>query len=72
VTKGCAVFRDVRLEGAPGTAYLLRVGSASRKVALRETSLPVEVSACADVGHARGRAPALRVLFQDSDSLDAA
>ncbi|KAG2443092.1 hypothetical protein HYH02_009506 [Chlamydomonas schloesseri] len=51
VTKGCAVFREVRLDGAPGTTYLLRVGSASRKVALRDTSLPVEVVAQNIVRH---------------------
>ncbi|PNW82785.1 hypothetical protein CHLRE_06g294050v5 [Chlamydomonas reinhardtii] len=51
VIKGCAVFRDVRLDGAPGTSYLLRVGSASRKVALRDTSLPVEVVAQNIVRH---------------------
>ncbi|GFR47071.1 hypothetical protein Agub_g8758, partial [Astrephomene gubernaculifera] len=42
VSKGCACFRDVRVDGAPG-AYALRVGSASRKVALREAVLMVEM-----------------------------
>ncbi|GLC56261.1 hypothetical protein PLESTB_001085700 [Pleodorina starrii] len=49
-TKGCACFRDVKLEGNPGT-YALRVGSASRKVALREAVLAVEVVAQNVVRH---------------------
>ncbi|GIL94923.1 hypothetical protein Vretimale_1033 [Volvox reticuliferus] len=40
--KGCACFREAKLEGIPGT-YALRVGSASRKVALREAMLTVQV-----------------------------
>ncbi|EFJ52379.1 hypothetical protein VOLCADRAFT_86759 [Volvox carteri f. nagariensis] len=50
VTKGCTCFREVKVEGSPG-AYSLRVGSASRKVALREAVLTVEVVALNVVRH---------------------
>ncbi|PNH02580.1 Structural maintenance of chromosomes flexible hinge domain-containing protein 1 [Tetrabaena socialis] len=49
-SKGCAVFRDVKLEGLPGT-YTLRVASASRKVSLREATLEVLVVAHNVVRH---------------------
>lgn len=39
------MFRDVAVAGAPGP-YLLRCASASRKVALREAAITVEVRGC--------------------------
>ncbi|GLI61005.1 hypothetical protein VaNZ11_003267, partial [Volvox africanus] len=50
VIKGCACFREAKLEGTSGT-YALRVASASRKVALREAMLTVQVVAQNVVRH---------------------
>ncbi|KXZ46758.1 hypothetical protein GPECTOR_41g723 [Gonium pectorale] len=51
VSKGCAVFRDVRVQAAAPGTYALLAGSASRKVALREARLSVEVVAHNVVRH---------------------